>query len=222
MPYLAFDPLDPEAPRPAAALARPWRPLELAPGLAPPREAELWAAGAWTWARLGAERFRPAPLGAAVVRPGQGLLIAAPAALPGRALAGAVLAVPAAGLAGALAAFLAFGRGRQEPHANASDRILAAGRGGARAALLYPGEPAPEAWWSLDLAAWWLKETLSPLVLGLLWRAPGTDPSGLAGLFPPAGPDAREGLRQLMLGAAELGLVAPETPARLAPACWRG
>ncbi len=191
--------------------------LPIPPQTAPPPGEGLWVAGVTAWAAAG-EDWEPAGRLPLAREPGEGPWIAAPGEIRRGAFRKAPLAVPHPWSTGAMAAFLALGRGESLAVEKEQERLLAVREGRSAAALL-PGRPSlPQGWWSLDLAAWWKETSLTPLVLGLLWKRPGTPlPAGL----PPALPAHREAIRQLLEGAAELGLVDSALAERFTPAAWR-
>ncbi len=190
--------------------------LPLPPGTAPPEGEGLWVAGIVAWAAAGGDWV---PSGRLPVfrEPGEGPWISAPSEIKGGTFRGAPLAAPHGWSTAALAAFLALGRGGVLSLEKEEERLAAAREGECAAALLLEKESLPPGWWSLDLAAWWKKNALTPLVLGLLWKRPEARPPG--GL-PPALPAHREGIRQLLEGAAELGLVDSALEGKFTPRAW--
>ena len=180
-------------------------PIRCAAGEGPPARARLWWTDPWTWGTAPGE-WLPLALGAATHTPGECPLLAAPRALTPRALLGQALADTGSDPTPALVAFLAWGRGRRQGPLTAAAARQAV-TGGEATALVAPPDQAPAGWWTFDPAAWWEKNALLPLVRGLLFRRPDLETAALAREFPPATPAHRESLRQLLLSAAELGLV---------------
>ena len=211
---------DPEFASSIRALSARPEGIPLPPETAPPPEARLWVAGLAAWAAAGGD-WLPLPLLPLVRRPGQGPWVTAPDPVRTGLFRERPLAVPHAWSTAALAAFLALGRGGLLPLAEETRRLEAVRSGAAGAALAAEKEDLPPGWWTLDLADWWARTALTPLTLGLLWGRPGVSP-GPSALLPPAGPAHREALRQLLEGAAELGLVPPDLADRFTPSAWRG
>ena len=191
--------------------------LPLPPGTAPPEGETLWAAGIAAWAAAG-RGWIPAGRLPSAREPGEGPWLAAPVKIRRGAFREAPLAAPHPWSTGALAAFLAFGRGGVLALEGEEERAAAAREGESAAALFLVKNAVPEDWWSLDLASWWKETSLTPLVLGLLWKRPGTEaPARL----PRALPAHREGARQLLEGAAELGLADSSLMESFTPGAWR-
>ncbi len=191
--------------------------LPIPPGTAPPRGERLWVAGIAAWAAAG-EDWIPSGLLPLAREPGRGPWLTAPEEIPRGGFRSAPLAAPHAWSTAALAAFQAFGRGGLAVLEDEKDRIEALREGRAAGAVVLEGSSIPGGWWRLDLASWWKETSLTPLVLGFLWRRPGADlPEGL----PQALPAHREGARQLLEGAAELGLAGADLEEAFSPRAWR-
>ena len=191
--------------------------LVLPPGTAPPAGERLWAAGIVAWAAAG-EDWLPSGRLPIAREPGEGPWISAPQERRRGAFRKSPLAAPHDWSTAALAAFLALGRGTVLPLEKEEGRLAAAREGECAAAIVLEKKSLPSGWWSFDLAAWWKETALTPLVLGLLWKRPGIrPPEGL----PPALPAHREGIRQVLEGAAELGLVDSALEEKFTPRAWR-